>query len=303
MIPGEISLHFTIRQIQVFEAVARHLSFTKAAEELHLTQPAVSMQIKQLESSINLPLFEQVGKKIFLTEGGEVLLIHSVRISECLANTRNDLNDLLGTGGGRLRVGVVSTVNYFAAKLLAEFTTTYPDVQISLDVTNRRDILAKLDRNDQDIVLMGQPPEGLDVVATPFMINPLIVIAPPSHELASAKILKPADLDGQSFVVREPGSGTRNALEKFFAKHRISPERSMEMTGNEVIKQSVEAGIGLAIVSRHTVELELDVGRVVELPVAELPIMRQWYIVHRVGKRLSPMATEFRKFVLERGDI
>lgn len=296
-------MHFTIRQLQVFEAVARNLSFTKAAEELHLTQPAVSMQIKQLESSVNLPLFEQVGKKIFLTEGGEVLLTHSQRVSECLDNARNELNDLLGTGGGRLRIGVVSTVNYFAAKLLAEFSQLFPAVQISLDVTNRRDILQKLEKNEPDIVLMGQPPEGLDVVAAPFMMNPLIVIAPPSHELVGRKSLKPSDLDGQSFVVREPGSGTRNALERFFGDNDIHPDKTMEMTGNEVIKQSVEAGIGLAIVSRHTVELELDVGRLVELKVAGLPIKRQWYIVHREGKRLSPMATEFRKFVLERGDI
>ncbi len=296
-------MHFTIRQLQVFEAVARNLSFTKAAEELHLTQPAVSMQIKQLESSINLPLFEQVGKKIYLTEPGRVLLGHSERVSECLSAARNELNDMLGTDGGRLRIGIVSTVNYFAARLLAEFTGAFPGVQITLDVTNRREILQKLEHNDPDIVLMGKPPADLDVVAEPFKRNPLIVIAAPTHPLAQRKRLSPSDLDGLSFVTREVGSGTRNAMERFFSDHDIAPGRTMEMTGNEAIKQSVEAGIGLAVVSRHTVELELDVGRLVELPVKGFPINRKWYIVHRVGKRLSPTVKEFRKFVLEHGDI
>ncbi|KAA3631638.1 MAG: LysR family transcriptional regulator [Proteobacteria bacterium] len=295
-------MHFTIRQLQVFEAVARNLSFTKAAEELHLTQPAVSMQIKQLESSINLPLFEQVGKKIYLTDCGQVLLVHSQRISECLKAARNELNDMLGTDGGRLRIGVVSTVNYFATKLLAEFTKKFPSVQITLDVTNRRDILQRLDRNEPDIVLMGKPPAELDVVSVPFKLNPLVVIASPNHELTRRKRLLPRDLCGRSFVMRETGSGTRAAMERFFKDHGIEPGRSMEMTGNEAIKQAVEAGIGLGVVSRHTIELEVDAGRLVELRVKGFPINRRWYIVHRVGKRLSPTAEEFRKFVLAHGD-
>ncbi len=296
-------MRFTIRQLQVFEAVARNLSFTKAAEELHLTQPAVSMQIKQLESSVGLPLFEQVGKKIYLTEPGHVLLKHSRRVSECLKAARHELNDLFGTDGGKLRIGVVSTVNYFAATLLAEFTEQFPSVQISLDVTNRRDLLHSLDQNEPDIVLMGKPPADIDLVAEPFKVNPLIVIAGATHELAHRRSFSPEELDGYNFVVREQGSGTRTAMERFFKQHGIEPGRSMEMTGNEAIKQSVEAGIGLAFLSRHTVQLELDVGRLVELEVKGLPIDRQWFIVHRVGKRLSPTAMKFKQFVLEHSDI
>lgn len=296
-------MHFTVRQLQVFEAVARHLSFTRAAEELHLTQPAVSMQIKQLESSVDLPLFEQVGKKIYLTEPGCVLLSHARSVIECLNRARNELNDMRGTDRGVLRIGVVSTVNYFAARLLAEFNRRYNDVDITLDVTNRREILQKLERNEPDIVLMGEPPAEIDLVSRPFKINPLVLIAAPGHPLARRKRVNPKDLTGKTFVVRETGSGTRNAMERSFKDAGIVPGRTMEMTGNETIKQAVEAGIGLAVVSRHTIELELDAGRLVELNATGFPINRKWYIVHRVGKRLSPTAKEFLDFVLSHGDL
>lgn len=296
-------MHFTIRQLQVFEAVARNLSFTKAADELHLTQPAVSMQIKQLESSVGLPLFEQVGKKVHLTEPGEVLLGHSRHVTERLNTARHELNDLKGVEAGRLKIAVVSTVNYFAARLLAEFTARYPGVQVSLDVTNRRDVLHKLELNEPDIVLMGQPPQDLEVVSAPFHINPLIVITSPSHPLSTRKKLTARDLNGETFVMREQGSGTRNAMERFFEEWSMKPGKALEMGGNEAIKQSVEAGIGLAVVSRHTAELELDVGRLVELEVQGFPIERRWYVVHRQGKRLSPTALEFRRFVMEKGGL
>ena len=183
------------------------------------------MQIKQLESSVNLPLFEQVGKKIYLTEPGRVLLTHSERVSECISAARNELNDMLGTEGGRLRVGIVSTVNYFAARLLAEFTQAFPRVQISLEVTNRREILHKLEHNEPDIVLMGKPPDDLDVVAEPFKLNPLIVIAPPTHPLAGRKRLSPSDFERPEF--RHPGTRFRHpqrhgALLRG-ARHRTRP--------------------------------------------------------------------------------
>jgi len=296
-------MHFTFRQLQVFEAVARHLSFTRAAEELHLTQPAVSMQIKQLEGSVGLPLFEQVGKKVYLTDAGSVLAAHGRRIADCVREARAELEELMGGEGGRLRVGVVSTVNYFATGLLAGFTRAHPEVQITLDVTNRRDILQRLEDNEPDIVLMGRPPDGFDVVAEPFRTNPLVPIAAPDHPLARRRRLALADLAGHSFVVREAGSGTRAAMERFFADHGVAPGRTMELTGNEAIKQAVEAGIGLAVVSRHTIGLEIDAGRLVELPVKGFPIMRKWYVVHRTGKRLSPCAQAFRAFVLDHADI
>ncbi len=291
-------MHFTLRQLQVFEAVARHLSFTRAAEELHLTQPAVSMQIKQLESSVELPLLEQVGKKVYLTEPGRVLLDHSRRIADCLSSAREELNDLRGTEGGRLRVGVVSTVNYFATKLLAAFTRAYPEVQITLDVGNRREILHKLESNEPDIVLMGEPPPDIDAVAEPFMRNPLVMICAPDNPLARRRRLAPSRLDGLGFVVRESGSGTRAAMERFFDHQGVRPGRIMELTGNEAIKQAVRAGIGLAVVSAHTIELERDAGLVAIVPVTGFPLQRQWFVVRRNGKRLSLAAEAFRAFVL-----
>lgn len=295
-------MHFTLRQLQVFEAVARHLSFTRAAEELHLTQPAVSMQIKQLESSVELPLLEQVGKKVYLTEPGRVLLDHSRRIADCLSGARQELNDLRGTEGGHLRIGVVSTVNYFATKLLAAFTRAYPAVQITLDVGNRREILHKLESNEPDIVLMGEPPADIDAVAEPFKCNPLVMISAPDNPLAKRRRVAPSRLDGLGFVVRESGSGTRAAMERFFDHHGVRPGRIMELTGNEAIKQAVRAGIGLAVVSAHTIELEREAGLVSVLPVTGFPLRRQWFVVHRNGKRLSIAAAAFRDFVLSHGE-
>ncbi len=292
-------MHVTLRQLQVFEAAARHLSFTRAAEELHLTQPAVSMQIKQLERAVALPLFEQVGKKLYLTHAGEVLLGHGQRIGRCLREIDEDLGTLRGVDGGRLRIGVVSTVNYFATRILSAFTRAHPAVRITLAVGNRREIMASLDENSGDIVLMGEPPAGLDVEAMPFMDNPLVVIAPVGSPLAGRR-LSVAELDGVDFVVREDGSGTRATTERFFQRRGVSPGRTMELTGNEAIKQAVEAGIGLAVVSRHTVELETAAGRLTELSVEGFPIHRQWYLVHRRGKQLSPPAAAFRAFLLHR---
>ncbi len=294
-------MHITFRQLQVFEAVARHLSYTRAAEELHLTQPAVSMQVKQLESSVGLPLFEQIGKKIYLTEAGEAMLGHARTINRHLAAAAEEMNDLKGVDSGRLKVAIASTVNYFATRLLAEFAHSHPAVEISLDVTNRETLLRRLDDNAPDLVLMGKPPTGLDLVAAPFMDNPLVMIAPPDHRFANGRNIPLCELAGEIFVVREPGSGTRIAMERYFAEHGFEHTAGTELTGNEAIKQSVEAGLGLAVVSVHTVELELAVKRLIRLDVEGMPIMRRWYVGHRRGKRLSPTAQAFRQFVIEAG--
>jgi DNA-binding transcriptional LysR family regulator len=291
-------VNVTFRQLKVFEAVARHLSFTRAAEELYLTQPAVSMQIKQVEGAIGLPLFEQLGRRIHLTEAGEVMQRYSRLIAENLAEAEQAMEELKGIEGGRLRITVASTVNYFATRLLSEFCHQHPGVRVILDVTNREGLLAKLEENDTDIALMGKPPDGLEVEAVPFMDNPLVVIAAPDHPLAGRRRISLDRLREETFLMRERGSGTRIAMERFLSDKNVRLSSTVEMTSNEAIKQSVQAGLGLGIVSIHTVELELEVERLVTLNVESFPIMRRWYLVHRKGKRLSAAAAEFKEFVL-----
>jgi DNA-binding transcriptional LysR family regulator len=291
-------MNLTLRQLEVFEAVARHLSFTRAAEELYLTQPAVSMQVKQLEGVVGLPLYEQLGKKIHLTEAGRAMHRYSRAIGEQLREAQQLFEELKGIEGGRLRITVATTVNYFATRLLSTFCQRYKGVRVSLHVTNREHLLRQLETNETDIALMGQPPVDLDAVAEPFMDNPLVAIAAPDHVLARERRIPLKRLQQETFLMRERGSGTRMAMERFLAEHGIKPSSSIEMTSNEAIKQSVEAGLGLGIVSAHTLELELEVGRLNVLDVESFPIMRRWYVVYRKGKRLSAAATAFRQFVL-----
>ncbi len=296
-----MALHITMRQLQVFEAVARHLSFTRAAEELHLTQPAVSMQVKQLEAMIELPLFEQMGKKVHLTEAGITMVKHSQTMMSHLLHIERDVANLKGIDGGQLKICIASTVNYFATRLLSGFCEQYKNVKISLDVINREELIRRLEANEPDMVLMGQPPDELDVEATAFKENPLILIANPQHPLASKKKIPIKNLSDETFVMREPGSGTRSAMMRQFNKYGVKPKPGIQLSSNETIKQSVEAGLGLAVVSSHTVELELKAGRLVSLNVEHFPILRQWYVCYRRGKRLSATAKVFLDFVINEG--
>ncbi len=292
-------MHVTLRQLSVFHAVASHRSFTRAAEELHLSQPAVSMQVKQLEENVGLPLFEHLGKKIYLTEAGTEMFRCSRAVAQQLAETEQTIAELRGVERGQLAVAVASTVNYFAPRLLAGFSQRFPGVHISLSVTNREGLLKNLEGNESDIVLMGQPPSSQELVAEPFMLNPLVIIAPPDHPLTRLRRIKLNRLQNETFLLREPGSGTRIAMERFFAERRITLSTGMEMNTNEAIKQGVEAGLGLGIVSLHTVGLELEMKRLVILNVEAFPIERQWYVVHRQGKRLSRAAQVFKDYVLD----
>jgi DNA-binding transcriptional LysR family regulator len=292
-------MHITIRQLQVFASVAKNLSYTRAAEELHLTQPAVSMQIKQLEKSVGLNLFEQIGKKIYLTEAGNVVLEHALSITSKLHSIENDLEQLKGIDGGRLTVCIASTVNYFATRLISRFSQAYPTVQISLDVTNRQDLLRRLETNEPDLVLMGRPPSSADLNSTAFMDNPLVIIANPHHPLANESNIPIKRLAGEKFVLREQGSGTRAAMEEIFKEHKIEPKVSTQLSGNESIKQAVEAGLGLALVSFHTVDLELKANRLTTLDVQHFPILKKWHIGHRSGKHLTATAQAFWDFVIE----
>lgn len=290
--------HVTLRQLKVFESVARHLSFSRAAEELHLTQPAVSMQVKQLEEQAGLPLTEMVGKKVYLTEAGEEVARHARRIAQQLREAGEALDALKGVRGGRLSIGVISTAKYFAPRLLAEFRRGHPGIELNLGVHNRETIVRQLADNEIDLAIMGQPPQEFTTVAETFADHPLVIIASPDHPLAGKKRVSAADLIEETFLIREPGSGTRATMERFFADSGIVPRHRLEMVGNETIKQAVMAGLGLAFISAHTVSLECEVGRLVRLPVIGTPVIRRWFVVHRAEKELLPVAETFRSFLL-----
>ncbi len=291
-------LHFTLRQLQVFEKVASHLNYSRAAEELYLSQPAVSMQIKQLEGHVGLALFEQMGKKIFLTEAGRELFHYARNIAQQLVEMEAMFDEMKGLGQGKLTLSVVNTANYFTPQLLATFCQRHPHINVNLQVANRDAVLKQLADNSTDLAIMGQPPSGLDLSSKQFLDNPLVVIAAPSHPLAKLKKIKFAQLAEQTFLSREQGSGTRSAMERVFAQHHIQPRISMEMETNEAIKQAVQAGMGLGILSLHSIELELETKRLVVLNVEHFPLLRHWFVVHRSNKRLSSAALAFKEFLL-----
>jgi len=290
--------HFTLRQLQVFEKVANHLNYSRAAEELYLSQPAVSMQIKQLEGHIGLPLFEQMGKKIFLTEAGRELHHYARSIAQQLTEMEAVFDEMKGLGHGKLTISVVNTANYFTPQLLARFCQRYPEINVILQVANRDAVLKQLADNSTDLAIMGQPPKGLDLIAESFLDNPMVVIAPPDHPLTTVKQVKFDQLAKQTFVSREQGSGTRSAMERVFEKYNIQPHISMEMETNEAIKQAVQAGMGLGILSLHSIELELETKRLAMLNVEHFPLLRHWFVAHRRNKRLSSAALAFKDFLL-----
>ncbi len=290
-------MNITLRQLQIFEAVAHASSYTRAAEKLFLSQPAVSMQIKQLEAEVGLPLLERLGRKVALTAAGEEFLVYARQIARQLREMEEVIDELKGSHRGQLKIAVATTANYFALKLLGEFYQRFPGANISLDVTNRASLLDHLRMNSVDMVIMGQPPADLDVHALPFMNNPLVVIAPNTHHLAKQKHIPLSVIQQETFIMREQGSGTRIAMERFFKQRGYSISSVMEMSSNEAINQAVVAGLGLGIVSRDTLELDLKLKRLVILDVESFPIMRHWYLVHRKGKRFTPLMDAFKQLV------
>jgi DNA-binding transcriptional LysR family regulator len=291
-------LHLTLRQLRVFEAVADNLSYSRAAEALHLTQPAVSMQIKQLEEVTGINLFEQLGKKIYLTQAGSEFYHYSRNILQQLHDAENMLTELKGMGS-KLVISVASTASYIAPKLLAAFCQRHPQTQASMNVTNRETLLQQLAHNDVGLAIMGQPPSTLKLEATSFMQNQLVIIAPVQHPLAEARDIPLNRLQQETFLIREQGSGTRVAMERFFAEQGIKLTTGSEMSTNEAIKQAVQAGMGLGILSLDAAALEIETGRLRVLDVQAFPILRQWYIVHRKGKKLSATEKAFKAFLIQ----
>jgi DNA-binding transcriptional LysR family regulator len=286
-------MHITLRQLRIFEAVARFSSISRAASELHLTQPAVSMQVKQLEEQVGLPLLEQIGKRLFLTEAGLELRAHAQRFAAQMHDLKMAMDQFRGLQRGFLGLAVVSTANYFLPPLIAHLNEQHPGMRISLQVGNRESVLAALADNRTDLAITGQPPDSADLVALPFKDNPLVVIAAPTHRLAKLDAIPMKHLARETFLAREPGSGTRAAIERHFAAKGVDYSPGCEFNTNEAIKQAVQAGLGLAVVSEQTIEIELETRRLAVLAVEGFPIMRRWYVVHRRDKRLSAAASAF----------
>jgi DNA-binding transcriptional LysR family regulator len=293
--------HATLRQLKVFEAVARHLSFSRAAGELHLTQPAVSTQIRTLEGHVGLVLFEQLGKKIYLTPGGAELLYHSRAIIEQFREAEESLTQFRGIAGGKLNVAVISAGDYFFPRLMVEFARRHPGVTLNLTVHNRADLLEQLKQNLTDLAVLVRPPEERDAEHAAFAPHPYVIVAPPDHPLAGKQRIPLASITREPFVVRERGSDTWNSMEDGFGPHLAELNIAMEIRSTETIKQAVIAGMGLAFLSAHTISLELKAGSLVVLDVEGFPVMLNWYVVNRKHKRLPPVAQAFKNFLLADG--
>ena len=293
----------TLRQLRVFSAVARQMSFGKAAEELHLTPPAVSMQIKELEGQVGLPLFDRGGRSVALTVTGEYLLVYVRKILATLKDAEDAVARLSGLQTGRLTIGMVSTAKYFVPRLMARFRAEHPGIEVRLAIGgNREQLVALLQANEVDLAIMGRPPRELATRAEPFASHPHVIVTPPDHPLVKAGHAPAAALADYEFLIREEGSGTRAAMEKFFADHRLEPRVAMEMTSNETIKQAVMAGMGISFLSLHTIGLELKAGLIAVPDIEDLPLAKRWYIVNTLAKTLSPAAEAFRYFMLEEAE-
>jgi|SRR5580658_13497 LysR family transcriptional regulator, low CO2-responsive transcriptional regulator len=293
--------HVSLRQLRVFEAAATLHSFSKAAEALHLTQPGVSMHIKELEGHAGLPLFERIGKKLYITEAGQELLTHARELLRSLKDAEDVLDGLKGLRRGRINLAVVSTAKYFIPRLLARFGKNYPQLEIRLAVNNRNSVIEQLIANEVDLAVMGRSPQSLDTIAEPFAQNPHVIIAAPDHPLAGRRRVTVEAVAKETFIVREPGSGTRLAMQQFFDERQVPCRVGLEMASNETIKQAVMAGMGVSFLSRHTLDLELQTQRLAVLDVRGTPVIRHWHVAHLANKRLSPTAAAFREYVLVHG--
>ncbi len=291
----------TIRQLQVFVEAAERLSLARVAEKLNLTPSAVSFQIKQIELQTGFALFERVGRKVALTDAGALLLGYARVVLRSLHDADQAMTDLRGLTGGRVRLGLVSTSKYIVPHMIARFRTAFPGVTVQLTEGNRSRVLALLTGGAIDLAVMGQPPDDADVIAERFAPHPSVIIAAVGHRLGPAAKIRPDALADEPFVVREDGSGTKALADKFFHDAGFSPLVAMVSSSNEMIKQSVIAGMGLALISQHTVSLELALGLLTTLPVQGFPLMRSWYIVQRRTLPLLPVQARLRSFLIEVG--
>lgn len=291
--------HATLHQLRIFLAVAEHNSFARAAQALHLSPPTLSIQVKQLAETVGQPLFEQLGKKIYLTATGKILAEACQDIAQRLDLLNEDLSALQGMERGKLKLAILTTVKYTVPKLLGGFCAAHPGIEVAMVVGNRENLLQRLAQNKDDLYIMGQAPENMDVVSEDFLNNPLVLVAEPSHPLAGQRNISPQKLRDEPFILREPGSGTRLTTERFFAQHGFTPINRLEVGSNEAIKQTVAGGLGLAVLSATTVVSELALGELVQLDVSGFPLIRRWQVVYPRGKRLSPTAQAFKQWLYD----
>ena len=292
-------IHATLHQLKVFEATARHGSFTRAAEELYLTQPTVSIQVKQLTKAVGLPLFEQIGKRLYLTQAGKKLLETCQEIFQGLSQFEMSIADLKGMKQGKLSIAVITTAKYFVPRLLGPFCKRYPGIDISLKVTNHQNIQERMLNNKDELFIFSQLPSQPDLKTYPFLDNPLVVIAPTDHPLAGKQNIPIDALNNEPFIMREPGSGTREAVQKLFAANNIDVKVRLELGSNEAIKQGIAGGLGVSVLSQHTIISEGTTGEFAILDIEGFPIPRQWYVGHLAGKQLSVVAESFLNYLLE----
>jgi DNA-binding transcriptional LysR family regulator len=289
----------TLRQLQIFAVAARHLSYARAAEEMHLTPTAVSMQLKQLEDNVGLPLFERMGRGVALTGAGELLLHHALRVLGEIKDAEANLMAMAGAKTGQISVGLVSTAKYFMPRLLAQFAQEHPGIDVQFSVGNREALLQKLHDNTIDLAVMGRTPVEIDAHAEPMASHPYILIGPADHPLRDARRFDLHELRQETFLLREEGSGSRRVAEEMFKNHLFTPARTISMGSNETIKQAVMAGMGVSLISLHTLPLELKTREVSLLDVIGTPIERTWYVVNMNAKRLLPAGQKFRNFLLD----
>lgn len=291
----------TLHQLKVFEAVARHNSFTRAAEELFLTQPTVSMQVKQLTKAVGMPLFDQVGKRLYLTQAGEELVKTCREVFEKLDQFEMTIADLKGLKQGRLRLAVITTAKYFVPRLLGPFCKRFPGIDVSLQVTNHEHILNRLNENLDDLYVMSQLPDSIEVTYKRILDNPLVVLAPANHPLAQEKNIPIERIAAEPFIMREPGSGTRKAVQALFDEHKLSLKVQLDLGSNEAIKQAIAGGLGISILSLHTIALEGPSSQLAVLDAQHFPIERYWYAIYPNGKQLSIVARTFLDYLLTEG--
>ena len=289
----------TLHQLKVFETVARHGSFTRAAEELSITQPTVSSQVKQLTKAVGLPLFEQIGKSLYLTDAGKELLSTCQDIFERLNNFQMTVADLKGMKQGQLRLAVITTAKYFVPRLLGSFCQKYPGIDVALKVTNHQTIQQRMLNNEDDLYIVSNPPQEIDLHSQSFLDNPLIVVANKNHNLAGKAKIPINCLDGEPFIMREEGSGTREAVQKLFNKYNISVKVRLELGSNEAIKQAIAGGLGISVLSEHCLISEGKFGQLTILDVESFPIERRWYVSYLAGKKLSNITKTFLDYLLE----
>lgn len=295
-------MNLTFRQLRVFTEVARLSSVTRAAELLHLTPPAVSLAIKEIESQLGQPLFDRAGRRLSLSTSGEYFLVYARRLLATLKEAEDAMASFKRLEWGRLTIGMVSSAKYFLPQLLAQFHDEHPQVDVRLKLGSREQLVAMMRAGEVDQCVMGRPPVDFPSRAEPFAMHPHVLVTAPTHRFAQAESVPVEALASEPFIVREPSSGTRTALQEYLDEHRLKPPFIMEIASNEAIKQAVMAGMGVSLLSLHTIGLEWASGMIAAPAVEGLPLVRRWNLVNQAGKQLSPAAEAFRYFILERGE-